>query len=695
MTAIPLEAAGWPMASLDAALAALLQKSGLQTAPSVVADTAGTGATVPERIEQGAAAAGCEAVPVLTTFRQIPLALRQATPCLIILDDHRCAAVLEARGPRLRVLTPDLQVRAVLSEEVARSIREPVKRESRAEYQGLLAAGGLSADRLDRATAALLDERFGGRPFHGVWQVRTPIGDGELPQFLRRAGVFRMGAYMVGAHVCEYLLWLAAWYVMGRLSFSGRMDHGWLLGWALLLMTTIPFRVATTWLQGVSAIALSACLKRRLLAGALSLDRDAVRQSGIGSFLGQALEAEAVETFALSGGVAGMLAVIELLFAGALLGYLAFLLLLWCGVLGLFAYLFWQRYDSWTSGRMAMTQDLIERMAGQRTRVAQQAPEDWHTAENALLTDYLGRSQRIDRTGTWLVSAVPRTWLLAGMLALIPSAMAGASAGPALAVKLGGVLLAYTALRKMTASALDVVAAFVAAGRLAPLFHLAQKREPPGQLLGASRAQQPGLKLLEADHVSYRYRAAGLPALQPTNLTVRCGEKVLLEGSSGGGKTTFASLLSGIRTPASGLLLLHGLDHHTIGASCWRKRIAAAPQFHENYILTETLAFNLLLGRSWPPTQQDLEEAEELCRKLGLGDLLDRMPGGMEQLVGEGGWQLSHGERSRIYVARALLQQADLVILDESFGALDPENLIQSLECTLQQAQTLLVIAHP
>jgi ABC-type multidrug transport system fused ATPase/permease subunit len=64
-------------------------------------------------------------------------------------------------------------------------------------------------------------------------------------------------------------------------------------------------------------------------------------------------------------------------------------------------------------------------------------------------------------------------------------------------------------------------------------------------------------------------------------------------------------------------------------------------------------------------------------------------------MVGEGGWQLSHGERSRVYVARALLQKADLVILDESFAALDPENLKEALECTLRHAETLMVIAHP
>ena len=87
--------------------------------------------------------------------------------------------------------------------------------------------------------------------------------------------------------------------------------------------------------------------------------------------------------------------------------------------------------------------------------------------------------------------------------------------------------------------------------------------------------------------------------------------------------------------------------------------------------------------------------AEQICRELGLGDLLDRMPAGLQQVVGDTGWRLSHGEQSRLFMARALLQGADLVVLDESFAALDPESLDRSLRCVLQRGPALLVIAHP
>jgi ABC-type bacteriocin/lantibiotic exporter with double-glycine peptidase domain len=154
-------------------------------------------------------------------------------------------------------------------------------------------------------------------------------------------------------------------------------------------------------------------------------------------------------------------------------------------------------------------------------------------------------------------------------------------------------------------------------------------------------------------------------------------------------------LLAGSRAPVSGLLLLDGLDRSTLGTEGWRRRVVLAPQFHENHVLMGSFAFNLLMGRHWPPRAADLEAAESLCRALDLGPLLDRMPGGLLQTIGETGWQLSHGEKSRLYIVRALLQGADLIILDESFAALDPRTLERTLTAVLARAPTVLVLAHP
>ena len=100
-------------------------------------------------------------------------------------------------------------------------------------------------------------------------------------------------------------------------------------------------------------------------------------------------------------------------------------------------------------------------------------------------------------------------------------------------------------------------------------------------------------------------------------------------------------------------------------------------------------------GSRWPASREDLLLAKALLHDLELGPLLERMPNGIHQVVGETGWQLSHGERSRIFLARAILQSADLLILDESFAALDPETLESCLRVLFAQQRTILVIAHP
>jgi ATP-binding cassette subfamily B protein len=201
--------------------------------------------------------------------------------------------------------------------------------------------------------------------------------------------------------------------------------------------------------------------------------------------------------------------------------------------------------------------------------------------------------------------------------------------------------------------------------------------------------------LIRSHQVAFRYPRQAKRALDGIDLQISRGERVLLEGPSGGGKSSLVALLTGLHAPEAGQLLLQGVDIETLGAKQWRRQVVAAPQFHENHVLSETFAFNLLMGRRWPPIPEDMRDAQTICAELGLTDLLTRMPSGMYQWVGDSGWQLSHGERSRLYIARALLQDAELVVLDESFAALDPSSLEQAMDCVFRRATTLIVIAHP
>jgi ATP-binding cassette subfamily B protein len=345
-----------------------------------------------------------------------------------------------------------------------------------------------------------------------------------------------------------------------------------------------------------------------------------------------------------------------------------------------------------------MTNDLVERMVGHRTRLAQEAPAAWHTEEDRDLERYQQLSEALDQTAL-VLNSLPRAWMVGG-LAAIAIHIASLPVSPTLlAASLGGVLLAFQALGSIVGGVQTWVSGAQAWAQVAPVFEAATRREPTASVMlpshAVTRATSKQTPLLLAKDLSYRYRALGRATLDRCGLQVFLGDRVLLQGPSGSGKSTLAAVLSGLRSADSGLLLLWGYDQPSVGAAAWRKRVAVAPQFHENHVFSETFAFNLLMGRRWPPTNDDLEQAEYFCNQLGLGDLLARMPSGLQQMLGESGWQLSHGERSRLFIARALLQNADIMILDESFAALDPKTLALALRCVLEYAPTLLVIAHP
>jgi ATP-binding cassette subfamily B protein len=385
----------------------------------------------------------------------------------------------------------------------------------------------------------------------------------------------------------------------------------------------------------------------------------------------------------------------------------AVLLVVWT-LLTLF--ILWRYYRTsrdWYEIYRDMTNDLVERMVGHRTRLIQEDPLHWHDDEDQGLERYLRLSESMDRIGIQLNAVIFRGWLLVGMVGVIIPFIGGSPSPAMLAISLGGVLLASQALNKLASGAQSLVSLLNAWQQVGPLFHAAARPEersalgfvPPAkwatqldQIPSHPAENQPLLLVRDLD---FRYRSYGRPVLSEISLQINPGDRLLLEGPSGGGKSTLASVLTGLRKPESGSLLLWGFDRQILGSDEWRRRVVMAPQFQENYVFSDTLAFNLLLGRRWPPESGDLEEAEAICQELGLSEVIARMPSGFQQMLGESGWQLSHGERSRLFIARTLLQQADLIILDESFGALDPENLSRALNCVLRRARTLVVIAHP
>jgi ATP-binding cassette subfamily B protein len=697
----------WSAPQLARALEALARASGLDARPAQIPYDSGN-ASLPKDvldkwIQDNAQWFGLEAEYVDVTYDAVDEMLRQSGPGLLQTrgDGEPEFLVLLEGGKSVSVLAPDLSTRKVspswVRSRLVESLEEPFSR----DVQPLIELVGIPQQRRERARAALIHERLRNKSVTSFWKLRTPPGTSFARQ-LREAKIPSRFVGLIGAYLGEYALWILSWWLIGKGALEGTFDSGWLLAWALLLLTIVPFRLLSTWLQGVISIGVAALLKRRLLYGALRLTPEEIRMQGVGQFLSRVLESEAVEAMALSGGFSALISVIELLASLFVLSWgsagslLCLVLGAWTLLISYFGYDFYVRRKAWTAARLHMTHDLIERMIGHRTRVAQESHAHWHDGEDEELEHYLQLSKNVDQSELRLIALAPRGWLIVALLGLAP-AFAHGQRPEQLAIAIGGILIAFRAFNRVATSLWQLEDAAISWKQVAPLFHAAARPEPVGipLLRSAKEPKIDGFNLVEAQDLTFRYQDRGEPVLRKCSFAIRPLDRILLEGHSGDGKSTLASLLIGMRTPQSGLLLLDGLDWQTLGTDGWRRRVVSAPQFHENHVLTETFAFNLLMGRGWPPTQKDMAEAEEICRELGLGDLLDRMPAGLLQMVGETGWQLSHGERSRLYIARALLQRASMIILDESFAALDPETLRRSLQCVLKRAPALMVIAHP
>lgn len=710
-----LAALVWPMDRLGEALVALARCSGLLSAAAAaarqapVADPAGLDRWLVAAGEQ----LGVTLEPMTATQRDADRALASMHPAMVRLPEG-VVLVLGQHRRTLVCLDPDGVVRRISRRAVGQALQASHEPPHRARISALLARTQLSEAARARAEAGMLAELLAPAVVLQAWRLRLPPG-ARFPRQVRAAGLFRLGAALLASHAAQYALFLLAWWAIGQAVLAGRLAPGWLWGWALLLLGSIPLVMLSTWCQGKLAVGLGLLLRRRLLAGALELPPEVIHRDGIGGLLGRTIEADSLERLALGGGFSSVLAVLELAFAAPVLaagagGWLhAGLLVAWLALCAVLGGRLARARSRWTDQRLTLTGLTVERIVGHRTRLAQEAPDRWHDGEDEALASYLDRSAQLDRRALALVVIVPRGWLLVGLCALAPAFVHGADPG-ALGTGIGGVVLAWRSLARLSHGVDQLAAAHVAWQRVAPMFHAAAGGGPgDAQVLRPLRPQRrltapeylvmppaAGTEpVLEAVDVTFRHAGRATDVLAGCDLVIRPGDRVLIQGPSGSGKSTLVSLLTGMQVPRSGLLLARGLDRSCLGEAGWRARVSLAPQFHDNHVLTESFAFNVLMSRGWPPRREDLEEARAVCQELGLGPLLERMPGGMFETIGETGWQLSHGEQSRLFIARALLQHSDVVILDESLAALDPENMALALRCLRARAPSLVVIAHP
>ncbi|MDR1099401.1 MAG: thiol reductant ABC exporter subunit CydD, partial [Treponema sp.] len=192
------------------------------------------------------------------------------------------------------------------------------------------------------------------------------------------------------------------------------------------------------------------------------------------------------------------------------------------------------------------------------------------------------------------------------------------------------------------------------------------------------------------DHVGHRYREARTESLQDVSFILPPGQKTALVGPSGGGKTTILHLLLGFLSSAAGRILVGGQELDALDMAAWRRRVAWVPQ--KPWLFAGTIRENLLLGSPDTP-ETTLREA---CERLGLRPWLDGLPEGLETRIGQGGRELSGGQRQLLAITRAWLRQAPLLLLDEATANLDlfREEAVQNALLYLMSGRTVLAAAH-
>ena len=194
---------------------------------------------------------------------------------------------------------------------------------------------------------------------------------------------------------------------------------------------------------------------------------------------------------------------------------------------------------------------------------------------------------------------------------------------------------------------------------------------------------------VQFDHVSFSYEK-GKPVLHDMSFNARPGTVTALVGSSGSGKSTMISLITAFHSPDEGKVLVDGFDLSSVALESYRLQLGLVLQ--ESFLFDGTIRDNVAFSR---PAATE-EEILEACRIARVDEFAHHLPDGYNTLVGERGVKLSGGQKQRVSIARAILANPRILILDEATSSLDSESeaLIQSGVSFLMQGRTTFVIAH-
>ena len=257
---------------------------------------------------------------------------------------------------------------------------------------------------------------------------------------------------------------------------------------------------------------------------------------------------------------------------------------------------------------------------------------------------------------------------------------------------IGGLMVAVvlwatlaSALLEGGAAAISITESLAGIDRLRELMAHAREDDVPARAVTFNIGQ--GRVVFE--NVSFTY-GGRTPVLNKVSFELAPGSVTAIVGASGAGKSTIGAIASGLYTPTCGRVLVDGYDLRTVKLSTYRRQIGVVPQ--DVTLMSGTIRDNILLARTGVT---DIE-FRVACRSAGVAEFVERFPSGYDTGIGERGVQLSGGQRQRIAIARALLADPRILILDEPTASLDRESaeLVSDAIAKSASGRTVIVIAH-